>query len=121
MQNLNFDQHLTYRWQESKRQFRDHFWNEIHQQILGQVKQMIQDLIGTEFNGLIGARPYERTPHRRTKRNGFYLRSFETRYGRVQDIKVPRARSLDIRFSLFDRWQQVEDRVPEKHSKTPVF
>jgi transposase-like protein len=111
MKQLNFEANITSRWQESKHQFRDHFWNEIHDEILGQVKQMIQDLLQTEFNSIIGAHPYERTDTRKTKRNGSYTRSLETRYGRIQEIRIPRARKLDIRFSLFDRWQQVEDRV----------
>ncbi len=111
MKQLNFETNITSRWHESKHQFRDRFWNEIHDEILGQVKQMIQDLLQTEFNSIIGAHPYERTDTRKTKRNGSYTRSLETRYGRIQEIRIPRARKLDIRFSLFDRWQQVEDRV----------
>jgi len=111
MKQLNFDAHFRTRFQECKRQFQDRFWDEMHQQILRQVKQMIQGLIGAEFNAIIGAQPYERTQRRRTKRNGYYFRNLETRYGRIQDLKIPRARSLDVRFSLFDRWQQVESRV----------
>ena len=111
MNTLNFEGHFTTRFYESKRQFRDRFWDEIHSQILGQVKQMIQDLLGLEFNALIGARSYERIPTRQTNRNGYYKRSLETRYGRISELKIPRARFLDIRFSLFDRWQQVEDKV----------
>lgn len=113
MNQINFDIHSTFHWQECKRQFRERFWDEIHEQILGQVRQMIQDLLQTEFNALIGARPYERVSNRKNKRNGYYLRSLETRYGRIQELKIPRARSLDIRFSIFDRWQQVEDSVLE--------
>ncbi len=113
MKNLCFDQHLTYRWHESKRQFRERFWDEIQQHIRGQVKEMIETLVQTEFNSLIGAQPYQRIPSRKNKRNGSYTRSLETPVGRIQDIKIPRARKLDIRFSLFDRWQQVEDSVLE--------
>lgn len=111
MIQLNFDAYSKTRFQECKRQFQDRFWDELHHQILQQVKQMMQELIGAEFNALIGAHPYERSKTRKTKRNGYYFRSLETRYGRIQDLKIPRARCLDIRFSLFDRWQQVENKV----------
>ena len=111
MIQLNFEGHFTTRFHESKRQFQDRFWEEIHIQILGQVKQIMQALIQTEFNTLLGARLYERTDSRKAKRNGSYARALETRYGRIPDIQIPRARNLDIRFSLFDRWQQVEDKV----------
>ena len=111
MIQLHFEGHFTTRFHESKRQFQDRFWEEIHIQILGQVKQIMQALIQTEFNTLLGARLYERTDSRKAKRNGSYARALETRYGRIPDIQIPRARNLDIRFSLFDRWQQVEDKV----------
>src|SRR3989338_1749503 len=113
MKQLNFEGNLTTRWYESKHQFRAQFWDEIQQQIRGQVKQMIETLVQTEFNSLIGAEPYERILTRKSKRCGSYARSLETPLGRIEDLKIPRARDLDIRFSLFDRWQQVEDSVLE--------
>jgi transposase-like protein len=113
MESLNFEEHLTRRWQESKREFRSRFWDEIQQQIRGQVKQMLEQLLQTEFNGLIGAAKYERNGTRRSKRNGFYTRHLESPLGSIENIKIPRARKLDVRFSLFDRWQQVEDSVLE--------
>ncbi|MBI3314129.1 MAG: IS256 family transposase [Candidatus Omnitrophica bacterium] len=113
MNQLHFEEHLTKRWQESKREFRARFWEEIQQQLRGQVKQIMEDLIQTEFNSIIGAQPYERNHSRKSKRNGSYTRNLETPLGRIQDIEIPRARQLDIRFSLFDRWQQVEDSVLE--------
>ena len=113
MKQLNFEANLTTRWQESKHEFRTRFWDEINQQIRGQVKEMIEDLIQTEFNYLLGAAYFERNAMRQSKRNGSYLRSLESPLGRIEEIKIPRARKLDIRFSLFDRWQQVEDSVLE--------
>ncbi len=113
MNQINFDIHSTFHWQECKRQFRARFWDEIQQQVRGQVKDMIERLVQAEFNSLIGAQPYQRITTRKNKRNGSYTRSLETPLGRIQDIQIPRARSIDIRFSLFDRWQQVEEKVLE--------
>ena len=118
MIQLNFEGNLNFRWQESKRQFRARFWEEIQLEIKGQVKHMIQDLVQGEFNDLIGARPYERTGLRQSKRNGFYTRALETPLGRIEEIQIPRARELDIRFSLFDRWQQVSEEVVEAMLQT---
>ena len=113
MNQLNFETNLTSRWKETKYQFRAQFWDEIQQQMQGQVKEMIEALVQTEFNSLIGAIPYQRSSTRKSKRNGSYLRDLETPVGRIENITIPRARDLDIRFSLFDRWQQVEDSVLE--------
>ena len=113
MEQLHFEEHLTKRWQASKREFRARFWEDIQLEIKGQVKFMIEELIKAEFHRQLGAKAYQRTPARQGKRNGSYLRSLETPLGRIEAIKIPRARSLDIRFSLFDRWQQVDEIVLE--------
>ena len=113
MEQLHFEEHLTKRWQESKREFRARFWEEIQFEIKGQVKQMIEALVQAEFQGQLGASNYQRTAGRKSKRNGSYLRSLETPLGNIEGIKIPRARSLDIRFNLFDRWQQVDTLVLE--------
>lgn len=113
MKQLNFEGNLITRWQESKHQFRIRFWDEIQQQIRGQVKEMIETLVQTEFNSVIGAELYQRISTRKSKRCGSYSRDLETPLGRIENLKIPRARKLDIRFSLFDRWQQVEDSVLE--------
>ena len=115
---LNFEGHLTTRWFESKRQFRSLFWEDLQMKLRNETKFMIQQMIQTEFNFLIGAEPYQRAPGRKTKRNGSYTRSLETVVGRIEEIRIPRARNLDIRFSLFDRWQQVEDGVLEAMLQT---
>lgn len=113
MHKLNFKDNLTFRWQECKEQFRERFWDETHQFILNEVKQIMEDMIEQEFNHLIGALPYERSLSRRSKRNGYRSRSLETPYGRIPELQIPRARAMDIRFSLFDEWQRVEDSVLE--------
>lgn len=114
MIQLNFEGNRTFRWKESKQQFRTRFWEEIQHEIRGQVKQMIEGLLQAEFNLLVGARPYERVGTRKSKRNGFTLRSLETPLGLIEGIRRPRARAnLDITFSIFDRWQRVSDDVVE--------
>lgn len=113
MRSVNFKGDSTFRWNECKQQYREQFWEETHQFILKEVQQIMQDLIEQEFDDLIGALPYERTAKRRSKRNGLRTRSLETPYGRIPQLHIPRARDLDIRFSLFDRWQRVEDSVLE--------
>lgn len=115
---LNFEGHLTTRWFESKRQFRSLFWEDLQMKSRNATKFMIEQMIQAEFNFTIGAEPYQRAAARKAKRNGSYTRSLETVVGRIEEIRIPRARNLDIRFSLFDRWQQVEDGVIEAMLQT---
>ena len=111
MVQLDFEANITNRWQDSKEQYRELFWEDIHQQVLKQVKHLMQDILQAQFDTLLGAGPYQRIDSRKSNRNGYYARSLETRYGRIEDIRVPRSRSLDVRFSLFDPWQQVDSNV----------
>lgn len=113
MKELTFEENITSHWRACKRELRECFWNDLHTQVLGEAKKMIQGLIQSEFDEQIGALPYERPESRLSKRNGYYGRNLETRYGRIEDLKIPRARNLDIRFSIFDKWQQVEEKVLE--------
>ena len=119
MIQLNFEENISFRWQESKRQFRARFWEEIQFQIRSEVKKVIEDMLEMEFSIILGAKPYERTVSRKSKRNGFSLRNLETPVGRIEDLHIPRSRqNLDIRFSLFNRWQQVSENVVEAMLKT---
>lgn len=113
MKQLYFDGSIITHWKDCKRQLRECFWNDLHAQVLGEARKMIQGLIQSEFDEQIGAHLYERSDTRAGKRNGHYFRSLETRYGRMEGLKIPRARALDIRFSIFDKWQQVEEKVLE--------
>ena len=113
VKQLCFEGDITARWQKSKREFRARFWEEIQTEIKGQVKGLMEELINAEFNFQLGAEPYKRVSTRKDKRNGFYTRSLETPVGQIAEIKVPRARFHNVRFSLFDRWQQVDEKVLE--------
>ena len=70
MEQRHFEEHLTKRWQESKREFRARFWEELQFEIKGQVKQMIEALIQADFQGQLGPSNYQRTRERKSKRNG---------------------------------------------------
>ncbi len=109
---LDFNGNYTSRWLEVKRQFQDIFWEDLKANILTDVKAAIQDQIYEEFDEQIGAKRYERAPGIRSgERSGQRFRNFETEYGLIQDIAIPRARNVDIRFSLFDKWQRIQPKV----------
>lgn len=102
---------LTSRWNRCKDFFRETFWKQTEQFVLNGLKKMIEEIIEQEVTEAIGAEHSERTPKRKSKRNGYRWRSLKTRYGKIERICIPRARDLGIRFTLFGRWQRVEDSV----------
>ena len=52
---------------------------------------MVQLLMGTDVDGLIGAGRHERTGDRTTYRNGFRDRTLDTRLGSLQ-LRIPKLR-----------------------------
>jgi putative transposase len=71
-------------------------------------------IIGTienEFEQFIGAAPYQRSKDRSDYRNGVRYRDFETRFGVIKDIPIPRARGECFIPNLFARWQRREKKI----------
>jgi hypothetical protein len=67
------------------------------------VRVMLQQYAEDEFMRYIGAKPYERTPHRRDYRHGHRKRTVETRIGLIDDLDVPLGRNAvkSLRSLLF--------------------
>ncbi len=109
---LDFNGNYTTRWFEVKRQFQEIFWEDLKANILKDVKATMQLQIHEEFEEQIGAKKYERAPgKRKDERSGRRFRTLETEYGFIQDLEIPRARNIDIRFTLFDKWQRIQPKV----------
>ena len=79
------------------------------------VKEMlhliISKAIGEEFRKFIGAAPYERNKERKDHRNGFRYRNFESRFGVIEDIPIPRANKKSFFPSIFKRWKRRERKI----------
>lgn len=71
------------------------------------LSQLVHDVIATEFAGVVGAAPYERTAERRGVRNGYRTRRLTTRVGALE-LRVPRDRAGQFQPSLFARYQRSE-------------
>ena len=54
------------------------------------------------------------------QRNGYYERDIGTRYGKIEDLKVPRDRSNEFQTALFQRYERnigIDDLVISMYSK----
>ncbi|MFH1311717.1 MAG: IS256 family transposase [Candidatus Eisenbacteria bacterium] len=87
------------------------FWDEVEAKALKEARDLLQGQINHEFELQVGASRYERTARRRDERNGSRPRTYEIRTGFIADLRIPRARKLDIRFTVFDKWERVEPKV----------
>jgi len=86
-------------------------WKHLEGLVKQLVKSLIEDLLKAEFDQQIGAKPYQRTRNRRSYRNGHYGRDLSTKYGLIENLKVPRAQEGGLNYTLFDRYQRRQEAV----------
>jgi putative transposase len=111
MQQLNFKGYSSTEWKNVQHFYHNMFWDEIHSKVSTDIKKMLQDQIYEEFDIQIGAKRYERTNARLDKRVGYRPRTYEVLGHHITGLKIPRARKLDIRFTVFDMWERVQSKV----------
>ena len=76
------------------------------------VRQMLQGYAEDEFLRFIGAKAYERTPLRKDRRNGSRTRTLETRFGLIEDLRIPRGRKLATGYStILGRYRRQDERI----------
>jgi len=78
-------------------------WAKIASGVKKFIKGFIEDLLTEEVTARIGAGPYERSRERQGYRNGHYLRDLLTRFGLVEDIRVPRVTLGGTEFTVLNR------------------
>ena len=87
------------------------FWEELGEIIREGIRIALEKAIHYEFSQFIGALEYERTPNRKDVRNGYRMRDFETIYGVLENIKIPRARNSSFTPWVIPRFKRRESRI----------
>ncbi len=111
MKQLRFERHCTERDGEFKQMMRMLFWEELERQQMEDARGLLQEQIYREFDVQIGAPRYGRSESRRDERNGHRIRSYEILGGRVGELRIPRAREMEIRFTVLEKWERVQPKV----------
>ena len=76
------------------------------------VKEFMESLMKGEIQAFL--------EENRGSRNGYYERDIGTRYGKINDLRVPRDRHNEFQTALFDRYQRnigIDDLVVSMYSK----
>ena len=71
------------------------------------IRVLAQALMESEVSGLIGAERYERNSERSSYRNGYRLRSWDTRVGTIE-LAIPRVRTGSYFPSLLEPHRRAE-------------
>lgn len=78
---------------------------------LGSVRRAIEDVMEAERDIFCGVGPSRRGYARRDYRNGYYERDFESCFGVLKKLRVPRTRSGKFRSCLFARFERRQRKV----------
>jgi putative transposase len=110
MHELNFvrDPKLNEAWREVQWNFME----DMEKAVEGQISHYLNRVLRIEADLQLRADPYERTLERLDYRAGYRTRSLITTKG-TYELRVPKARSTSLHFSLFDRYRRLWKRVDQ--------
>lgn len=115
MRTANFTGNLKRRWQFAKNFFAEtspaNFWLDINKYAKAMTKEFFEISLEEEMIQYIQAEKHQRTDQRLDQRNGYYYRNFDTAFGPVEDIGVPRSRSGLFEPSMFNKYQRRQESV----------
>ncbi len=70
------------------------------------LRRLLEGLLEDEVTTRVNARKYERSYRRQGYRGGHYLRDLVTRYGLLENLRVPRMAEGPMDFQLFDKYER---------------
>jgi len=88
-------------------------WSEVEISLKQYLKALIEALLKTELEAHLRALRYERSEERKDYRNGSYERTLATKFGEVEDLRVPRTRNGSYAPKLFDQYARRASSVDE--------
>jgi transposase-like protein len=88
-------------------------WSEVEASLKQYLKALIEALLKTELEAHLRALRYERSEERKDYRNGSYERTLATKFGEVEDLRVPRTRNGSYASKLFDQYARRAKSVDE--------
>lgn len=115
MRALDFSpDNIAVQWQYVNRNLKDMgIWPEVEYKVREGIKGTIEAIALGEFNGKIRSKRYERNKERLDYRSGYYERSLSTTFGRIDNIKIPKAREVRVKFKVIERYQRRQAKFDE--------
>ena len=96
---------------ETEKNVQQEMWQLIAAIMKKGLKQFLEDMMESEVTEQVKAKKYERSQERHGYRGGHYFRDLVTRYGLVEDLRVPRLAEGPAELHLFDKYQRRHDDV----------
>ena len=99
------------RVKETEKNVQHEMWKLIATILNKGLKKFLENLMEGEVTQQVKAKKYERNQDRQGYRGGHYLRDLLTRYGLVEDLRVPRLAGMPSDLHIFDKYQRRRDDV----------
>jgi putative transposase len=94
------------RVKETEVNVQDEIWKFIAATLKQGLRHLLEGLLEDEVTAKVNARKYERSSRRQGYRGGHYLRDLVTRYGFLENLRVPRMAEGPVDFQLFDKYER---------------
>jgi putative transposase len=94
------------RVKETEVNIQEEIWKFIASTLKQGLKRLLVSFPEDEVTGKVNAKRYEGSTHRQGYRGSCYLRDLVTRYGLMEDLRVPRMAKGPADFELFDKYQR---------------
>ena len=115
MRTVNLTGNYKRRWQFAKQFLQEtqtnDFWFDIHKFAKSMTKGFFQIALEEEMIQYQQREYYQRTENRIDYRNGHYTRNFDTAFGPIENIQVPRSRTGLFEPTMFKKYQRRQDCV----------
>ena len=115
MRTINFIGHSKRRWQFAQQFFSEtqtnDFWLDVHKFARTMTKDFFEITLEEEMIQYQQRESYERTTKRVDYSNGHYTRNFDSAFGPIENIKIPRSRSGLFAPTIFNKYQRRQDCV----------
>jgi len=115
MRTVNLTGNLKRRWQFAKHFLQEtksnDFWLDINKFAKSITKDFFEITLEEEMIQYTQAHRHQRTNQRLDYRNGYYTRNFDTAFGPIEEIKVPRSRTGLFEPSMFNKYQRRQETV----------
>jgi putative transposase len=96
-------------WKEVKGE--DDWWGDVKQETLRFVQRLLEGAMEGELLDRLAAGRYRRVEQRRGYRNGYRYRGFQTPYGLIEYLRIPRDRNGEYQPSVLPRYQRRHEEV----------
>jgi transposase-like protein len=94
------------RIRQTEENVQEEVWRFIAATLRQGLKRLLESLLEEEVTAKVKARRYQRSPQRQGYRGGHYRRDLVTRYGLLEDLRVPRLAQGPMDFHLFHRYER---------------